>query len=351
MHDSGLHFTKDSDTVPEDDCGRMPPQGRPDEDAALLDAYSRAVIGAADAVAPAVVSVEVWSGRGCRDSPVPQAERGVPRGSGSGFVFSADGRIMTNSHVVRNARRITVRLPDGRTARAEPLGDDTDIAIVRIDEPELMAAPLGDSPALRPGQLVIAIGNPLGFQSSVTAGVVSALGRSLRSVTGRLIEDIIQTDAALNPGNSGGPLVNNRGEVVGVNTAVILPAQGLCFAVGINTARSVVDQLARHGRVRRAHLGVSGQTVSLARAAARGPVARQRTGLLVLSVQAESPADRADVLPGDVIVTFNGQPVAGVDDLHRLLLEDAIGVRAFIRVLRGREEIEMEILPEEGATH
>lgn len=308
----------------------------------LWDAYSRAVTGAVDRVGPTVVSVENY-----RRSPQRRGE--LPRGSGSGFVMTPDGFVLTNSHVVHRASRIGVTLHDGQRVDAELIGEDptTDIAVLRIDAPELEVASLGDSRTLKVGQLVIAIGNPYGFQSTVTAGVVSALGRSLRSVTGRLIEDVIQTDAALNPGNSGGPLVNSRGEVVGVNTAVILPAQGICFAVGINTAKTVALQLLRHGRIRRGRLGVTGQNVSLTRRLVRLHGLEQETGVLVLSVQEASPADQANVLPGDVIVRFDDAPVSGVDDLHRLLIEDQIGVPSTVAVLRGAELKQLPIVPVE----
>ena len=314
----------------------IPPPAVP-SDLELLDAYSRAVIGATERMSPAVVSVETRRSR--RDKP----GRGESGGAGSGFVFTPDGFIMTNSHVVRGAGRIQVRLSDGRTGSATLIGEDadTDVAVLRTDLADLVAAPLGDSRSLRVGQLVIAIGNPLGFQSSVTAGVVSAIGRSLRSVTGRLIEDIIQTDAALNPGNSGGPLVNSRGEVVGVNTAVILPAQGLCFAVGISTAAAAALELMRHGRVRRTRLGISGQNVPLARAAARRHCLTQQTGVQVQSVEENGPADRANVLPGDVIVTFDGKPVTGIDDLHRHLMGDQIDRASSLVVIRGTDRMEL----------
>jgi S1-C subfamily serine protease len=304
----------------------LPPRADAPTDADLLDAYSQAVIAATERVSPAVVAVE-------------------SRGSGSGFVFTPDGFILTNSHVVRAAKRLRVQLPDGRTARAGLVGDDpdTDVAVIRADTRDLAPAVLGDSRRLKVGQLVIAIGNPFGFQSSVTAGVVSALGRSLRSTTGRLIEDLIQTDAALNPGNSGGPLVNSRGEVVGVNTAVILPAQGLCFAVGISTARTVALELMRHGKVRRSYLGIAGQNVPVPRAAAREHGLSQATGVLVLSVEPNSPADRADVLPGDVIIGLDREPIAGMDDVHRYLIGERIGREARLTLLRGMERREARV--------
>ncbi len=324
--------TARSDPAPEPSAG----------DQHLWDAYSRAVTGAVDKVGRSVVSVENY-----RRSPQRRGE--LPRGSGSGFVITPDGFVLTNSHVVHRASRIGVTLQDGHRVDAELIGEDpaTDIAVLRIDAAHLDVAQPGDSQALKVGQLVIAIGNPYGFQSTVTAGVVSALGRSLRSITGRLIEDVIQTDAALNPGNSGGPLINSRGEVVGVNTAVILPAQGICFAVGINTAKTVALQLMRRGRIRRGQLGITAQSVPLARQVARAHRLEQDTGVLVLSVQEASPADRADVLPGDVIVRFDDAPVSGVDDLHRLLIEDRIGIAAEIHVLRGVELKEIRIVPVE----
>jgi len=302
-------------------------------DAELFDAYSRAVIGATEKVAPAVVSVET-------------------RGAGSGFVFTPDGFILTNSHVVRGGRRgrrgvdkLAVRFPDGRTGPARLVGDDpdTDVAVIRAELGDLIPAPLGDSRALRVGQLVIAIGNPLGFQSSVTAGVVSALGRSLRSTTGRLLDDVIQTDAALNPGNSGGPLVNSRGEVVGINTAVILPAQGICFAVGISTAVAVAVEVMRNGWIRRGYLGISGQNVPLPRAVLRQHGLHQERGVLVTSVEAGGPADKADILPGDLIVTFDGQALRGLDDLHRLLIGDRIGLESTLVLLRGPERRQVTV--------
>jgi S1-C subfamily serine protease len=314
----------------------------PASDAELLDAYSRAVIAAAEKVSPAVVNVEVrYRGREPRD---------VPHGGGSGFIFTPDGFVMTNSHVVHQAHLIEVTLSDGRRFRADLVGDDpdTDIAVIRIHAPNLVAAPLGDSQSIRVGQVVIAIGNPYGFQCTVTAGVVSALGRSLRSRSGRLIDNVIQTDAALNPGNSGGPLVTTRGEVVGVNTAVIFPAQGLCFAVAINTASFVASQLIKEGRVRRSYIGVAGQDVRLPRRLVRFYGLAVESGILVASIEPDSPAERAGLRSGDVIVAYNGHPVSGIDDLHRLLTDAQVGVQATLTVIRRTDLLRLDIVPEES---
>ena len=311
----------------------------------LLDAFSTAVAGAAERVGPAVVSVEVRH-------PVRRRgrqEREMP-GSGSGFVFTPDGFILTNSHVVHGASRLEVRFGDGRKLGAELIGEDpdTDLAVVRVGSAAPATAPLGDSAALRVGQLVVAIGNPLGFQSTVTAGVVSALGRSFRSVTGRLIDNVIQTDAALNPGNSGGPLVDSGGRVIGVNTAVILPAQGICFAVAINTAKFVAAQLIAYGKIRRGRIGVAGQNVPLLRLAIRAHGLESQSGILVTGIEPRSAAERAGIASGDIIVGFDGHAVAGVDDLHRLLVTDKIGAPATLTVLRGAEKRELPIVPEES---
>ncbi len=316
-------------------------------DQEVLDAYSQAVSGAAERVGPAVVSVDVRHRVERRGRP----PRDVP-GHGSGFVFTPDGFVLTNSHVVHDATRFDVAFPDGRRLRGELLGDDpdTDIAVVRVEPVSLAVADLGDSGALRVGQLVIAIGNPLGFQSTVTAGVVSALGRSFRSTTGRLIDDVIQTDAALNPGNSGGPLVDARGRVVGVNTAVILPAQGICFAVGINTVKVVTGQLIQHGKIRRGRIGVAGQNVPLLRLAQRAHGLDARNGVLVTGVEPDSPAERAGLKAGDIIVGFDGRPVTGIDDLHRLLVSERIGAATTIAVLRNADKLELPVVPEESGT-
>ncbi len=313
----------------------------------VLDAYSQAVTGAAERVGPAVVSVDVRHRVARRGRPA----REVP-GHGSGFVFTPDGFILTNSHVVHDATRIEAAFADGRRVGAQLVGDDpeTDLAVLRVEPGTPAAAELGDSGTLRVGQLVIAIGNPLGFESTVTAGVVSALGRSFRSVTGRLIDDVIQTDAALNPGNSGGPLVDSRGRVIGVNTAVILPAQGICFAVGINTAKVVTGQLIRHGKIRRGRIGVAGQNVPLLRLAQRAHGLDAKSGVLVTGVEPNSPAQRAGLTSGDIIVAFDGKPVAGIDDLHQLLVTERIGAPTTVVVLRKADKLELAIVPDESAT-
>jgi S1-C subfamily serine protease len=298
----------------------------------LLDAYSTAVTRAVEAVAPSVVSIDVQSGSQARERHRPR----VHAGTGSGFVFAADGLVLTNSHVVDGASRIDVTLPDGRECNADLVGQDphTDVAVVRISAADLTAAELGDSRALRPGQLVIAIGNPYGFQHTVTAGVVSALGRSLRSRSGRLIEHVIQTDAALNPGNSGGPLVTSDGRVIGVNTAIIASGQGLCFAVPISTVIDVLPSLLRDGRVRRGYLGLAGQSVPLLRRVTRFHRLSQSGGVLVTSLEPGAPAAKAGLREGDLIVRLDDQGVESLDDLHRLLTEARIGTQAELTVLR-----------------
>lgn len=320
--------------------------GSTPDDAALLDAYSRAVIGAVDKVSPAVVNIEVHQSVRSRRRPEPQERQG----GGSGFIFTPDGLVLTNSHVVHDATRIEVTVADGRRFPARTIGDDpaTDLAVIQIDGTGLSAATLGDSQALRVGQLVIAIGNPYGFQSTVTAGVVSALGRSLRSYSGRLIEDVVQTDASLNPGNSGGPLVASDGRVVGVNTATILPAQGICFAIGINTAKFVASRLLRDGRIRRSYIGVSAQTVPIHRRLVRYYDLPKETGVVVLSTEPDSPAKRTGLREGDVIIALAGQPVAGVDDLHRLLSDAHPAGKVDLTVLRGTEKLSLPIVPQEA---
>jgi S1-C subfamily serine protease len=327
-----------------------PPAGEPAPgrgfaaDDELLDAYSRAVVNAAERVGPAVVRVDIQR-RVAMRTRRGTAERDVG-GHGSGFIFTPDGFVLTNSHVVKGAGVVRVEMPDGRSVAAEVIGDDpdTDVAVLRIHATDVAWAELGDSGALRVGQLVIAIGNPLGFQSTVTAGVVSALGRSFRSTTGRLIDDVVQTDAALNPGNSGGPLVNSRGEVVGVNTAVILPAQGICLAVGINTVEIVAAKLIRDGRVQRGYIGIGGQNIALEPAAARA-LGMPGGGVLVLSVETGSPAALAGIREGDVVISLDGRPVTGIDDLHRILTDDRIGKEVRLEVLRERRRLSLSVTP------
>ncbi len=321
---------------------------RPLDERDLLDAYSQAVIGAAESISPSVVNINVRQSSGIVRGP-RRSGREIS-GSGSGFVFTPDGFLLTNSHVVREASNIEAVLPDGRRFDAELVGDDpeTDLAVLRMSAPALVPAPLGDSKSLRVGQLVVAIGNPYGFQCTVTAGVVSALGRSLRSTSGRLIDNVIQTDAALNPGNSGGPLVTSHGEVVGVNTAVILPAQGICFAIAVNTAKFVAGRLIRDGKIRRGYIGVAGQNVPLARRVARFHELSAESGIQVIAVERDSPAERAGVQEGDVIVAYDDQPTAGIDDLHRLLTEKKVGVSSPLTVLRQLEKRTLTIVAEES---
>jgi S1-C subfamily serine protease len=309
----------------------------------LLDAYSRAVTGAVEIVAPAVVSIDVRK-RGADGA----RRRPAQAGAGSGFVFAADGLILTNSHVVEDASEIEVTLPDGRERRADLIGHDpdTDVAVVRISASDLTAVTFGDSQTLRPGQLVIAIGNPYGFQHTVTTGVVSALGRSLRARSGRLIEQVIQTDAALNPGNSGGPLVDSQGSVIGVNTAIILPAQGICFAIASNTARLVATQLIAYGRVRRNYLGVAGQNVILPRWLVRKHDLLQDSAVLVAGVEPASPAQRAGLHEGDLLVALDEVPIESIDDLHRQLAAVRAGEPHMIAVIRDDERHSLAVTPE-----
>jgi S1-C subfamily serine protease len=315
------------------------------EDSALLDAYSRAVVSAAETVSPSVAKIEVTQTAGARNG-----ESRERQGGGSGFIFTPDGLVLTNSHVVHDATRIQVSLPDGRQLPAHLIGDDpaTDLAVIRIDAPNLAAVELGDSQKLRVGQLAIAIGNPYGFQYTVTAGVVSALGRSLRSYSGRMIDDVIQTDASLNPGNSGGPLVSSDGKVIGVNTATIMGAQGLCFAIGINTAKFVASRLLQQGRIRRAYIGVEAQTVPLHRRIVRFYDLPRETGVMVIGVEPGSPAQKAGLREGDVIIVLGDQPVAGIDDLHRLLTDTQVGVTNHLTVVRRTDRIELAIVPRES---
>jgi S1-C subfamily serine protease len=295
----------------------------------LLDAYSRAVTSAVDLVAPAVVKIETG------------------RGGGSGFVIAPEGLIITNAHVTEKARKLEVVLPDGRECPASLIGADadTDLAVVKISTSDLPALTLADSRQVRVGQIVIAIGNPFGFQHTVTAGVVSATGRSLRARTGRLMTGLVQTDAALNPGNSGGPLVNTRGEVVGINTAVIMPAQGISFAVSADTARVIVPQLLRDGRVRRKYLGIAGQDVPLPRLLVRHHHLPTTTGVLITELVKDGPAEHAGLLDGDLIVAFGASPVERTDDLHRLLTSERLDDVVAVQVLRGTKLLTIEVSP------
>jgi S1-C subfamily serine protease len=315
-------------------------------DGQLLDAYSEAVIGVAEKVSPAVVNIDI------RQRSIGQRMTGPQEagGSGSGFVFTPDGFILTNSHVVHQASKIEVGLSDGRRFEAQLIGSDpdTDLAVIRIHASNLVAAKLGDSNSIRVGQLAVAIGNPYGFQCTVTAGVVSALGRSLRSNTGRLIDNVIQTDAALNPGNSGGPLVASNGEVIGVNTAVILPAQGICFAIAINTAKFVAGRLIRDGKIRRGYIGVAGQNVPLPRRFVRFYNLAVESGVLIVSTEADSPARGAGLAEGDVIIGYGEQPVARIDDLQRLLTDEEVGISTTVTIIRRTEKLVIPIVPEEA---
>ncbi len=315
-------------------------------DSALLDAYSRAVIHAAERVSPSVVHIHVATSVSSKRRNEPREARG----SGSGFIFTPDGFILTNSHVVSGAKSIEVALTDGSRHPADLVGDDphSDLAVVRITAPNLVPAPFGDAGALRVGQLVVAIGNPYGFECTVTAGVVSALGRSLRARSGRMIDNIIQTDAALNPGNSGGPLVTSQGEVIGVNTAVILPAQGICFAISMTTAHFVAGQLIKEGRIRRSYIGVGGQNVPLQRRLVRYYNLERGSGVLVATVEPASPAHHAGIHEGDILVEYAGQPIAGIDDLHRLLTEQQVGIASPLVLLRGAERKQVTIVPLEA---
>ena len=308
--------------------GQASPPGAGDP---RLDPYSRAVIEAVDAVSPAVVNLE------------------TAEGAASGFIFTPDGFILTNSHVIAKTENLTATLADGRQFSARLVGADpeTDLAVVRIWADDLVAAPLGDSSTIRVGQLVVAIGNPYGFQYTVTAGVVSALGRTLQSDAGRQINDVIQTDAPLNPGNSGGPLVTSYGEVVGVNTAAIVPAQGICFATAINTAKYVSVYLMREGRVRRSYIGIGGHTVSISQRVVRQLQLAVEAGIMVESVEGRGPAGRAGVQRGDVIVAFAGQPTAAIDQLDKLLDDRAVGRATQITVLRRARKLDLTITPRE----
>jgi S1-C subfamily serine protease len=314
--------------------GGLPPEPDPEE-AEALDAYSRVVVHVADKLRPAVVNL--------------RGGRGRSQGVGSGILFTPDGLLLTNHHVVAGSDRVTLRLNDGRQVTGRVAGADpwTDLAVVRADASSLPHAALGDSSLLRVGQLVVAIGSPLGFESTVTAGVISALGRTLRSITGHLVDNVIQTDAALNPGNSGGPLVDARGRVIGINTAVVQPAQGLCFAIPINMAKHILPQLLQHGRVVRGYLGLHGRSVPLSPALARKFDLTQKTAVGVVAVEPGGPADGAGILEDDLLVTLDGHPAAGVDDLHKLLTQLPVGIPATVTLLRGERRLERMVVPDE----
>jgi S1-C subfamily serine protease len=315
---------------------------RPVDDSELLDAYSRTVMAAVDKVSPAVVHLRVMG------QPTPNGPQ--PRGSGSGVVVAHDGLILTNSHVVHGASAIEVVTNDGRSFSAHLLGDDpgTDLAVIRIDDSAtLPAAQLGNSKSIRPGQVAIAIGNPLGFECTVTAGVISAMGRSLRGISGRMIDDVIQTDAALNPGNSGGPLVNSRGEVIGINTAMIPGAQGICFAVASNTALFVLTELLRHGRVRRSFIGIAGQPVTVSRRLSRHHGLDQDHAVMVVGIDKDGPAAHAGLAEGDRIVSLGGRAITGVDDMLRLLTGEMVGQELVAVALRGTELRQFNVTPRE----
>src|SRR6266536_3290375 len=337
MLDSSFDFVRDEDSEPSAPSVTTPPV--PPEDEALLDAYSQAIIDVVDGVGPAVVKIDVW-----------HAGKPMRAGSGSGVIVAPDGLVLTNSHVVGGASRVELMTTEGRALTARVVGDDpdTDLALVRVDAPvTLPVARLGDSKRLRRGQLVVAIGNPLGFESTVTVGVVSALGRSLRARSGRLIDDVIQTDAALNPGNSGGPLVSSHGEVVGINTAVIMGAQGICFAVAANTASFVLGELVRHGRVRRAYIGIAAQQFTLSRRRRHAAGLTQESAVMIATVEPGSPAERAGLVAGDIILALDGAAVTGADDLVRMLTGDKIGRTIEVEVLHNGSRRLLSLVPHE----
>lgn len=314
------------------------------DDDKLLDAYSRAVIGATERVTPSVAHIKTLFGKN------PKARRPANRGgSGSGFIISSDGYVVTNSHVVNNAERIIVDLQDGRSLNGEIVGKDpmTDIAVIKIEAPNLYSATFGDSQQLQVGQIVIAIGNPLAFQNTVTAGIVSALGRSIRSETGRMIDNIIQTDAALNPGNSGGPLVNSRGEVIGVNTAIIPSAQGICFAVASKTVSYVAGKLILDGKVKRAYIGIAGQPFIFPARLKNRHQLSNGAGILVQQVEPDGVAYNSELQSGDIIIGFNGHEISSIDQLHQLLDEQAIGKRIPVLVLRRGKKKYLNVIPGE----
>lgn len=312
----------------------------------IMDAYSKAVIYASRVISPAVVKIDVRKRAGRRRSGQEQ-----PAGSGSGFIFTPDGFIMTNSHVVSGASSLMVTLTNGQSYKADPIGNDphSDLAVIRIDATLPDFARLGNSQNLQVGQLVIAVGNPYGYQCTVTAGVVSALGRSLASQTGRIIDNVIQTDAALNPGNSGGPLVTARGEVIGVNTAIILPAQGICFATAINSAKLIASHLIQYGRFRRSSLGIAGQTILLHKRLIRYYNLRNEKGVFVVAVSKNSPAENGGLLNGDIIIEYDGHIINSIEDLQKELSEDQIGAYKQLVIIRHTQKKVLNIIPEELA--
>jgi S1-C subfamily serine protease len=313
-----------------------PPPPNPDpEEGEALDAFSRVVVRVAERLRPAVVNL-----RG-------QRRRG--EASGSGILFTPDGFLLTNHHVVQGNERVRIRLQDGGEVEGRVVGADpwTDLAVVQAGASGLPFASFGDSAALRVGQLVVAIGSPYGFESTVTAGVISALGRTLRSITGHLVDNVIQTDAALNPGNSGGPLVDSRAQVIGINTAIIQPAQGICFAIPINMAKHILPQLLQHGRVTRGYLGIHGRAVPIPRAIARRFELVQNQGVEILSVEADGPADQAGILEEDIIVSLAEKPTTSIDDLHKLLLQLPVGVPSPVVILRGDRRLERWVVPDD----
>jgi S1-C subfamily serine protease len=311
-----------------------------DDDAEILDAYSQTVTGVVESVRDAVVHISVQQ----------QGRNGHVGGSGSGFVITPDGYIVTNSHVVGKAKDIRVTLADGETYSATLTGDDpdSDLAVIRVNAPHLPHVQFGNSSRLRAGQIAVAIGNPLGFQQTVTTGVISALGRTMRSQSGRLMENIIQTDAALNPGNSGGPLMNSQGEVIGVNTAMIPSAQGICFAIASNTAEFVAAWLIKEGRIRRAWLGIQGQAAPIHPRIARHLGLKQSQGVLILQVETNSPASNAGLRDGDLLIGFKDRIISGIDELQRLLVGSEIGVKSRLNIVRHQFQTSVEITPQEA---